>query len=216
MGAGNIQTHRDLEKSFFNSPTLSKSPHLSVPLSQQPANKPRPVFVKHLGRFRIPTLFPALLEQVALIGFETVSFISSNPWDFSDELIDVIARYPNISREIHLPLQSGDNQVLNRMNRWYTREEYMDLIGRMRKKIPGVTISTDIIVGFCGETDEEFKNTVDVCKQVGFSKAYLAMYSDRPMTAAHKTLQNNIPHPVKKIRWETLERLVNGRHHASV
>ena len=216
MGAGNIQTHRDLEKSFFNSPTLSKSPHLSVPLSQQPANKPRPVFVKHLGRFRIPTLFPALLEQVALIGFETVSFISSNPWDFSDELIDVIARYPNISREIHLPLQSGDNQVLNRMNRWYTREEYMDLIGRMRKKIPGVTISTDIIVGFCGETDEEFKNTVDVCKQVGFSKAYLAMYSDRPMTAAHKTLKNDIPHPVKKIRWETLERLVNGRHHASV
>ena len=208
IGADNIQTIRDLDKSFFNR-TDKKKLSQDLGLTQQPANLPRPVFVKHLGRFRIPTLFPALLERVALIGFEKVDFISSNPWDFSDELIDVIARYPNITRHIHLPIQSGDNAMLKRMNRWYTREAYMDLIAKLRKKIKDVTISTDIIVGFCGETEEEFENTYDLAKRVGFTKAYVSMYSDRPMTMAHKTLINNVPHEVKKKRWQKLEELIN-------
>jgi len=212
MGADNIQTHRDLETPFFNQVKKDAREELGA-LSQQPAGKPKPVFVKHLGRFRIPTLFPPLLERIALMGFDEVSFISSNPWDFSDELIDIIARYPNISRAIHLPVQSGDNDVLKRMNRWYTREDYLNLSEKMKKKIPDLSLSTDIIVGFCGETDEEFENTVELAKNVGFSKAYLAMYSDRPMTQAHRTLVDDVPHPVKKERWNRLEHLINSVHH---
>lgn len=168
------------------------------------------VYVKHLGRLRIPTLFPALLEAVSKIeGVEKIDFISSNPWDFSDELIDVIARNQNISRRIHLPVQSGDTAMLKRMNRWYTREDYLALVGKLRDKVPGVTISTDIIVGFCGETKKQFNNTVSLAKKVGFSKAYVAMYSDRPMTAAHKIYKDDVPHTEKKRRWEILEELIN-------
>lgn len=170
----------------------------------------KPVYVKHLGRLRIPTLFPALLKEVSKIkGLKNIDFISSNPWDFSDELINVIAQNGNISRHIHLPVQSGDNAILKRMNRWYTREEYLVLVNKLRKKIPGVTISTDIIVGFCGETKTQFNNTVSLAKKVGFSKAYVAMYSDRPMTAAHKALKDNVPHAEKKRRWAILEELIN-------
>jgi tRNA-2-methylthio-N6-dimethylallyladenosine synthase len=173
-------------------------------------SKIKPVYVKHLGRLRIPTLFPALLEEVSKIkGLKNIDFISSNPWDFSDELIDVIARHTNISRHIHLPLQSGDNTVLKHMNRWYTREEYLALVEKLHKNIPGVTISTDIIVGFCGETRVQFNNTVSLVKKVGFSKAYVAMYSDRPMTAAHKALKDDVPHAEKKRRWAILEELIN-------
>lgn len=210
IGADKIQTPRDLEKPFFNKIEPLKSPGVPLkPLSLQPPGLPRPVFVNHLGRFRIPTLFPALLARVALIGFDLVDFISSNPWDFSDELIDTIVRYPNITRHIHLPIQSGDNAMLKRMNRWYTREDYLKLIDKLHKKIKGVTVSTDIIVGFCGETDEEFENTVDLVKKVGFTKAYVSMYSDRPMTVAHKTLTNDVPHDIKKKRWQVLEKIIN-------
>jgi tRNA-2-methylthio-N6-dimethylallyladenosine synthase len=173
-------------------------------------NKIKPVYVKHLGRLRIPTLFPALLEEISKIkGIETIDFISSNPWDFSDELIDVIAQNKNISRRIHLPVQSGDNEMLKRMNRWYTREEYLALVDKLRKTIPRVTISTDIIVGFSGETKIQFNNTVSLAKKVGFSKAYVAMYSDRPMTAAHNAYKDDVPHAEKKRRWKILETLIN-------
>lgn len=172
--------------------------------------KEKITYVKHLGRTRIPTLFPYLLEEICkLDGITTVDFISSNPWDFSDDLIGVVARNPKISRHIHLPVQSGDSEVLRRMNRWYTREEYLSLVAKLRAHIPGVTISTDIIVGFCGETDAQFSKTVDLAKRVGFSKAYVAMYSDRPMTAAHKAFTDDVPHKEKKRRWMILEELIN-------
>jgi tRNA-2-methylthio-N6-dimethylallyladenosine synthase len=173
-------------------------------------NTIKPVYVKHLGRLRIPTLFPYLLEEVSTIkGLKSIDFISSNPWDFSDELIDVIAQHKNISRHIHLPVQSGDNMILKRMNRWYTREEYLVLVEKLRKRILGVTISTDIIVGFCAETEAQFNNTVDLAQKVGFSKAYVAMYSDRPMTAAHNAYKDSVPFTEKKRRWEILETLIN-------
>ena len=95
------------------------------------------------------------------------------------------------------------------MNRWYTREEYLALVKKLRAGIFGVTISTDIIVGFCGETEEQFANTVSLVKAVGFSKAYVAMYSDRPMTAAHKTFADDVPHREKKRRWKILEEIIN-------
>lgn len=171
--------------------------------------KVRPIYIKHLGRYRIPTLFPYLLEEVALMGFEKVDFISSNPWDFSDELIDAIARNKNITRTLHLPIQSGDDTVLKRMNRWYTQEEYINLIKKLRSKIKDATFTTDIIVGFCGETGEEFENTVKLCKKVGFEKAYISMYSKRPTTAATKVFDDNVPHTIKKKRWRILEELIN-------
>jgi tRNA-2-methylthio-N6-dimethylallyladenosine synthase len=167
-------------------------------------------YVKHLGRLRIPTLFPALLEKISEIeGITKIDFISSNPWDFSDDLIEVIARNQKISRQIHLPVQSGDAEVLKKMNRWYTPKDYLALIKKLRLNIQDVTISTDIIVGFCGETKDQFENTVKLCKKVGFTKAYVSIYSDRPNTAAHKVYQDDIAYPEKKRRWKILEDLIN-------
>jgi len=172
----------------------------------------QPVYVKHLGRYRIPTLFPYLLDDVAKMGFEKVDFISSNPWDFSNELIEVMAKYKNISRTLHLPVQSGDDNVLKRMNRWYARDEYLDLVANLKLKIINLKLTTDIIVGFCGETDEEFNNTVKLCKKVGFNWAYVAMYSPRPFSVATKIMKDDIPYIIKKQRWQVLEDLINQPH----
>jgi len=167
-------------------------------------------YVKHLGRLRIPTLFPRLLTEVATIpGLKIIDFLSSNPWDFSDDLIDAIAKSKIISRQIHLPVQSGDSEILKKMNRWYTPMQYMKLVNKIRKAMPDVIISTDIIVGFCGETEAQFQHTVDLAKTVGFSKAYISMYSDRPLTAAHKIHTDDIPYTEKKRRWEILDELIN-------
>ncbi len=174
-------------------------------------SKLKPVFVLHMGRQRIPTLFPHLLEDVAKLGFEKVDFISSNPWDFSEELIDVISRNKNITRDIHLPVQAGDDLVLKRMNRWYTAEQYLDLIEKLRMKIKNLRISTDIIVGFPGETVEQFEKTVELCKKVGFYKAYISEYSDRQITAAHKIFPDDVTPPEKKRRWVVLDSLINKR-----
>ena len=170
----------------------------------------KPTFVKHLGRYRIPTLFPQLLKELCKIkGIEKIEFISSNPWDFSDDLIDVISQNTQISRELHLPVQSGDDEILKKMNRWYSTEQYLALISKLKNLISKIKISTDIIVGFPGETEEQFNNTVDLCKKVGFYKAYVSIYSDRPMTAAHKALGDDVPFKEKKRRWLVLDKLIN-------
>ncbi len=169
----------------------------------------KPIFVKHLGRYRIPTLFPYLLDDIAKLGFDKVDFISSNPWDFSDELIDVIARNKNITRTVHLPVQSGDTNVLKRMNRWYNCDDYLDLVANLKFKIKNLKLTTDIIVGFPGETNEEFENTVKLCKKVGFQIAFIAQYSPRFGTAATKTMKDDVPHTVKEKRWQILENLIN-------
>ncbi len=168
--------------------------------------KVKPVMVKHLNRHRIPTLFPYLLERVAQIkGLKKVSFISSNPWDFSDELIDVIAKYPNIDRLLHLPIQAGSDEVLKRMNRWYTREEYMALVDKIRACVPDARFTTDIIVGFPGETREQFEETIDLAKRVDFEKAFIAWYSPRPGTAATKGMQDDVPIEEKQRRFRELD-----------
>jgi tRNA-2-methylthio-N6-dimethylallyladenosine synthase len=170
----------------------------------------KPIFVKHLGKMRIPSLFPYLLGDIAQIqGLKAIDFISSNPWDFSDELIEVIKKNKNIKRLIHLPVQSGDEAVLKRMNRWYTPAEYIQLVGRIRKRILDVQFSTDIIVGFPGETKTQFAHTVSLCKKVGFMKAYVSIYSDRPQTVAHKQMPDDVPFQEKKRRWELLDELIN-------
>ena len=190
-------------------------------------SKYRVTYVKHLGRHRIPTLFPELLKTLCQIeAIKKIDFISSNPWDFSEELIEVIAKNSKITRNIHLPVQSGDNEVLKRMNRWYSRKEYLELIKKLKLKISHfpaesagsrdkekLKISTDIIVGFPGETQEQFENTVKLCKEVGFYKAYISQYSDRSLTAAHKAFKDNISHAEKERRWKVLDKLINGQYY---
>lgn len=172
----------------------------------------KPVMVKHLNRHRIPTLFPYLLEYVANIsGVKKLSFLSSNPWDFSDELIDVMARHKNIDRRLHLPVQAGSNEVLKNMNRWYTREEYMDLVAKIRAKIPEIQITTDIIVGFPGETEAQFEDTMDLARKVKFSGAYIAWYSPRPGTVGATKMKDDIPFHEKKRRFKQIDDLVFGR-----
>ena len=211
LGEENIQTKRDLEKTYFNNSKTLANPRVKIEFKIN-GKKIEPVFVKHLGRYRIPTLFPYLLEAVAKIGFDLVEFYSSNPWDFSDELIEVIARNKNITRTLHLPVQSGDSNVLKRMNRWYTREDYLRLISKLKAQIPNIKLTTDIIVGFPGESDKEFKNTVKLAKEVGYQKAYLGIYSERPLTVATNRLDDDVPHAVKKKRWQILEDSINKPH----
>jgi len=207
VGEKNVQVMRDMDKTYFEKLEM-KNLYLNKNLKFKIKNY-KPVFVKHLGRHRIPTLFPHLLNEIAQMGFEKVEFMSSNPWDFSDELIDVIAKNKNISRTLHLPVQSGDDNVLKRMNRWYTSAEYLNLVAKLKSKIKNLKLTTDIIVGFCGETDAEFENTVKLCKKVGFSWAYVSRYSPRFNTAATKVFKDDVSHTVKKKRWLVLENLIN-------
>ena len=208
LGSNNIQTVRDLENiTYFKKRELSTS-KLKLTFTYK-GKEIEPIYVKHLGRYRIPSLFPYLLEAVAKIGFEKVDFISSNPWDFSDELINVIGKYKNITRTIHLPFQSGDDFILKKMNRWYTRKEYLNLIGKIRKKVKDVKFTTDIIVGFCGETNEQFNNTLKLVKDVGYEKAFVSMYSQRQITAASKVFKDDVSYKEKKRRWQILEDLIN-------
>lgn len=175
----------------------------------------KPVMVKHLGRYRIPTLFPYLLEEVCKIkGIKTIKFISSNPWDFSDQLIEIIAKNPKIDRNIHLAVQSGDDHVLKRMNRWYTAEEYLELVAKIKSRIKGAQISTDIIVGFPGETEEQFQNTVKLANDADFAYGYVSKYSPRPNTTAIKAFPDDISHKEKDRRFEILDRLLNHKGNA--
>jgi len=174
--------------------------------------KVKPILVKHLGKTRIPTLFPYLLDSVCQIkGINKVSFISPNPWDFSDELIKVMAKNSKIDRVIHLPIQSGDDQVLKKMNRWYTSKQYLNLIKKIKKAMPKAVIVTDIIVGFPGETTKAFNNTVEVAKKVKFAKAFVACYSPRPGTLAAKQYPDDVPLKEKKRRFRILDKLINEK-----
>lgn len=145
--------------------------------------------------------FPKLLETVARRVPELrVRFTTSHPKDISDELIETIARNDNICKHIHLPVQSGSNVVLERMNRKYTREWYLDRIATIRRIIPDCGLSTDIFCGFCGETEADYMQTVDLMETVGFDSAFLFKYSNRPGTYAHKNLADNVPEEEKVAR----------------
>lgn len=144
--------------------------------------------------------FPKLLKVLNNIsGNFQIKFLTSHPKDMSDELIKIIAQGEKIAKEIHLPVQSGDNQILKKMNRGYTVNQYKKLIKKIRKKIPKVKISTDIIVGFPGETKKQFANTVKLVQEIGFCQIYTAAYSPRPGTAAFK-LKDDVPSDEKKRR----------------
>lgn len=157
--------------------------------------------------------FVKLLDKICEFKQITkLRFMSSNPWDFSDELIDCIARHPQIDRFIHLPVQSGSNRTLKRMNRGYTWQDYLNIVKKLRAKVPEVTLGTDIIVGFPGETDRDFKATVALAKKVNWQVAFVARYSPRPGTASFRLYKDNVPPAVKKRRWQILENLINQPH----
>lgn len=164
-----------------------------------------------MGKNRLKSSFSDLLEEVSKKPLEKISFVSSNPWDFSDELIEVIARNKNIDRLLHLPLQSGDDEVLKRMNRGYTASQYLNLVKKIKKKIKDVKLSTDIIVGFPGEDNVAFENTVKVCKSVGFQIAYINKYSPRKGTVSARLYVNDVPQLEKRRRWKVLEELINTK-----
>jgi tRNA-2-methylthio-N6-dimethylallyladenosine synthase len=145
--------------------------------------------------------FEKLLARVAEIHPKLrVRFATSHPKDMSDQLLKVIAKYPNLCHAIHLPVQSGSTQVLERMKRRYTREHYMDRIQAIRKYLPGASISTDIIAGFCGETEEEHQQTLSLMEWVGYDFAYMFKYSERPETFAADKLDDNVPGELKSRR----------------
>ena len=151
--------------------------------------------------------FANLLEDVDKIeGIEVIRFVSPHPKDFTDDVIDVISKSKKISRLIHVPLQSGSTNVLKEMNRKYTKEQYLDLIKRIRNKIPDVLFSTDIIVGFPGETEEDFEDTIDVVKQVNFEQIFMFIYSRRVGTRADK-MENQIPEEIKHKRFDRLKQV---------
>ena len=152
--------------------------------------------------------FAALVKQVASVSpLLRVRFATSHPKDISDELLHVIASHENICKAIHLPVQSGSNAVLKKMNRKYTREQYMERLDAIRRIIPGCAISTDIITGFCGETENDHRETLTLMQEAAFDAAYMFAYSERPGTAAAKRFEDDIPAKVKQRRLnEIIER----------
>ncbi len=149
-----------------------------------------------------------LLEDVAKTGIERIRFVTSHPWDFTDNMIDTIKKYPNIMPYIHLPLQSGSNRILKLMGRRYTKESYLNLYNKLRKALPYSSITTDIIVGFPGETDDDFKETLDVVNKCKFDSAFTFIFSPRKGTPASKMV-DNISLDEKNKRLQTLNKLVN-------
>lgn len=155
--------------------------------------------------------FAKLLKAVNKIdGIERIRFISPHPKDFTDDVIDAIADSEKVCKLIHLPLQSGNTKVLKEMNRKYTKEQYLKLVEKMKSKIPNLTLSTDIIVGFPGETDEEFEDTLDVVRKVKFEQVYMFIYSRRVGTPGDK-MPNQVPEEDKHRRFDKLKDLVESQ-----
>lgn len=155
-----------------------------------------------------PVTFAQLLQEVEKIeGLERIRFMTSHPKDLSDELIEVMKNSKKICRHLHLPLQSGSSRVLKEMNRHYDKEHYLALVEKIKKAMPDLAITTDIIVGFPGETEEDFLETMDVVRQVEYDSAFTFIYSKRTGTPAAK-MENQIPEDVIKDRFDRLLKLV--------
>ncbi|TSC54044.1 MAG: hypothetical protein LiPW31_250 [Microgenomates group bacterium LiPW_31] len=188
---------RPLEEIICEVEELTRRGYKEITLLGQNVNSYKPSFAKLLTALnKIPRL-------------KKISFITSNPWDLTDNIIEAM-KLPKIDRYLHLPVQSGDDGILKKMNRPYTSKQYIKLVEKIRKEIPNIQIATDIIVGFPGETKKAFENTVKLSKKVGFNKAYIAKYSPRPGTAAFK-LKDDVSPEEKKRRWWILEKLINKK-----
>lgn len=149
-----------------------------------------------------------LLEDTAKTGIDRIRFVTSHPWDFSSDMIDTIAKYDNIMPYIHLPIQSGSDNILKKMNRRYTIEEYKKLFYELKSKIKNVSITTDIIVGFPNETEEDFQKTLDIYNELKYDLAYTFIYSPREGTPASK-MEDSVPLEEKEERLQRLNKIVN-------
>jgi len=155
--------------------------------------------------------FATLLRAINKIeGIERIRFVSPHPKDFTDDVIDAIAECEKVCKLIHLPLQSGSTNVLKIMNRRYTKEQYLNLVEKMKAKIPNLTLSTDIIVGFAGEKEEDFEDTLDVVNKVRFEQVYMFIYSRRVGTPGDR-MENQIPEEIKHKRFDRLKELVESQ-----
>ena len=151
-----------------------------------------------------PITFAQLLEQIEQIeGLERIRFMTSHPKDLSDELIAVMAKSKKICRHLHLPLQSGSSRLLKIMNRHYDKEQYLTLVEKIRAAMPDIALTTDIIVGFPGETEEDFEETMDVVRKVRYDSAFTFIYSKRTGTPAAK-MEDQVPEDVVKVRFDRL------------
>lgn len=193
---------RQPEKILEEVKSLAKEGYKEITLLGQNVNS-------YVGNDKIKNFADLLNEVCKINGIERVRFISPHPKDFTDDVIEAIANNDKICKIIHLPLQSGNTKVLKEMNRRYTKEQYLSLVQKMKERIPGVELSTDIIVGFPGETDEEFEDTLDVVKKVNFEQIFMFIYSVREGTIAEKMEQ--VPEEVKHIRFEKLKELYDSR-----
>ena len=149
-----------------------------------------------------------LLEDVAKMGIPRIRFTTSHPWDFTDEMIDVIAKYPNIMPSVHLPVQSGSSRILKLMGRRYTKESYLELFHKIKNRIPQVTISTDIIVGFPGETEDDFQETLSLVRECQYDNAFTFVFSKREGTPACR-LADPVSQEEKEERLQKLNEVVN-------
>ena len=149
-----------------------------------------------------------LLEEIALLNVPRIRFMTSHPWDFTDKMIDVISKYPNIMPSVHLPVQSGSSRVLKLMGRRYTREEYLELFHKIKDKVSNVAISTDIIVGFPGEEEEDFLETLSLVEECKYDNAFTFIFSKREGTPACR-LNDNVPWSEKEDRLQRLNTVVN-------
>lgn len=156
--------------------------------------------------------FAELLRKVAATGVERIRFTSSNPKDLSDDTIAAMAELPNVMPHLHLAVQSGSTRILRAMNRSYTQEGYLDLVARLRAAMPGLALSTDIIVGFPGETEQDFEDTLSLVREAAFSSAYTFIYSPRPGTPAAK-MRDDTPHEVVQERFDRLAEQVASQAH---
>ena len=155
--------------------------------------------------------FATLLKAINQVeGIQRIRFVSPHPKDFTDDVIEAIATCDKVCKLVHLPLQSGNTKVLKEMNRKYSKEQYLALVEKMKERIPNLTLSTDIIVGFPGETDEEFEDTLDVVRKVKFEQVYMFLYSRRVGTPGDK-MENQVPEEEKHKRFDKLKALVESQ-----
>ncbi len=158
-------------------------------------------------RFRLSDLLARIHDTA---GIERIKFITNFPRDMSDDLLDAVRDLPRVCPYLHVPAQSGCNEVLRRMKRLYTVEYYRDMLARCRERVPGVAISSDFIVGFCGETEESFQRTCDLVRDGGFKNSFIFKYSTRPGTKGHELYADDVPEEVKKRRNNDLLAIQNA------
>ena len=151
-----------------------------------------------------PLSFAELLQKIEQIeGLHRIRFMTSHPKDLSDELIEVMGKSKKICKHLHLPVQSGSSRILKKMNRHYTKEQYLELVDKIRAAVPDISLTTDIIVGFPGETEEDFLETLDIVRKVRYDSAFTFIYSKRTGTPA-ATMEDQVPEDVVKDRFDRL------------